>query len=127
MLQRQMPLVCCCIPYKLTSNSYHNDNFANGYIYTAVYLLITVCLIIALLHYHVQPYKNTTLNRYDGFILQLLVQAVSLQMVTVCESTGFTSDAIVGVSYVLIFVPIIVYIIPFVYYQVCSLHVGVYK
>ena len=68
-------------------------NFVNGY--TAVYLLITVCLIIALLHYHVQPYKNITLNRYDGFILQLLVQAVSLQMVTVCESTGVTSDAIV--------------------------------
>ena len=35
-------------------------HFANGY--TAVYLLITVCLIIALLHYHVQPYKSTALT-----------------------------------------------------------------
>ena len=100
-------------------------NFANSY--NAVYLLITVCLIIALLHYHVQPYKSTTLNRFDGFILQLLVQAVSLQMVTVCEATDFTNNAIVGISYVLIFVPIVVYIISFVYYHVRVFHVSLYK
>ena len=81
-------------------------NFVNYYI--VLYLLTSLCVIIALLHYHVQPYKSGALNKFDGFILQLLVLVVSLQMVAVGDSTEFTSDAIIGISYALIFAPIVV-------------------
>ena len=100
-------------------------NFADYYI--ALYLLISVCLIIALLHHHFQPYKSVALNKFDGFVLLLLVLVVSLQMVAVCESTGFTSDAIIGISCALIFVPIVVYIVALVYYCVSISRVDLYK
>ena len=39
-------------------------------------------------------------------------------MVPVCEATGLTSDAIVGISYVLIFVPMMVHVYcAFTYYK----------
>ena len=100
-------------------------NFVNYYI--ALYLLITVCLIIALLHYHVQPYNSAALNKFDGFVLHLLVLVVSLQMVVVCESTGFTSDAVIRISYTLYCVPIVVCIVALVYYRVRISRVNLYK
>ena len=60
-----------------------------------------------MLHHYVQPYKSGALNKFDGYILHLLVLVVSLQVVAVGDSTGFTSDAIIGISYALIFVPIV--------------------
>ena len=86
--------------------------------YIALYLLTLLCIIIALLHHHVQPYKSSALNKFDGCILHLLVLVVSLQMVAVGNSTGFTSDTIIVISYVLMFVPIIVCIAVLVYYRV---------
>ena len=100
-------------------------NFADYYI--ALYLLISVCLIVALLHHYFQPYKSVALNKFDGFVLLLLVLVVSLQMIAVCESTGFTSDAIIGISCALIFVPIVVYIVALVYYRVNISRVDLYK
>ena len=102
-------------------------NFANYYI--ALYLLTLLCIIIALLHYHVRPYKSGALNKFDGFILLLLVLVVTLQMVAVGDSTGFTSDAIIGISYALIFVPIatVVCIAALVYCRVRISHIDLYK
>ena len=119
LLSRQMILIIMVI------------NFANYYI--ALYLLTILCVIIALLHYHIQPYKSGTLNKFDGFILLLLVLVVSLQMVAVGGSTGFTSDAIIGISYALIFVPIVLcigitaaLIILYYHYRAHILHVDFY-
>ena len=100
-------------------------NFVNYYI--ALYLLTLLCIIIVLLHYHVQPYKSGALNKFDGFILLLLVLVVSLQMIAVGDSTGYTSDAIIGISYALIFVPIVVCIAALVYYRARISHVDLYK
>ena len=100
-------------------------NFVHYYI--TLYLLTLLCVIIALLHHHVQPYKSDAVNKFDGFILHLLVLVVSLQMVAVGDSTGFTSDAIIGISYVLIFVPIVVCIVAFIYYGVRISHVDLYS
>ena len=100
-------------------------NFVHYYI--ALYLLTLLCVIIALLHYHVQPYTSYALNKFDGFILLLLILVVSLQMVAVGDSTGFTSDVIIGISYALIFVPIVVYIVALVYHRVRISHVDFYK
>ena len=90
-------------------------NFANYYI--ALYLLTLLCVIISLLYHHVQPYKSGTLNKFDGYILHLLVLVVSLQMAAVGDSTGFISKAIIGISYVIIFVPILVCIAAYIYYH----------
>ncbi|XP_065911404.1 uncharacterized protein [Dysidea avara] len=72
-------------------------------------LLLVACLIVALFHYLLQPYKSDLLNRFDGFILQLLVLLVALQMVVLSESTAFTNNVIIGITYGLIFSPILVY------------------
>ena len=100
-------------------------NFVNYYI--ALYLLTLLCVIIVLLHYHVQPYKSGALNKFDGFILLLLVLVVSLQMVAVGDSTEFTSDAIIGISYALIFIPIVVCIAALVYYRVRISYIDLYR
>ena len=111
LLSRQMILIIMVI------------NFVHYYI--ALYLLTLLCVIIALLHHHVQPYKSDVLNKFDGFILLQLLLVVSLQMVAVGDSTGFASDAIIGISYVLIFVPIVVCIVALVYYHVSISHVTI--
>ena len=100
-------------------------NFVHYYI--ALYLLTSLCVIIALLHHHVQPYKSDALNKFDGFILHLLVLVVSLQMVAVGDSIGFTSDAIIGISYALIFIPTVVCIAVLIYYRVHISHVALYR
>ena len=77
--------------------------------YIELYLLGIVCLITAALHYSVQPYKNDILNKLDGIILLLLILVVSLQMVAF--SNGFTVNAVEGVAYTLLLLPIAVMLI----------------
>ena len=48
-------------------------------------------------------------------------------MVAVGDSTGFTSDAIIGISYVLIFVPMVLYIAALIYHRVRITHLDFYK
>ena len=102
-------------------------NFVSYYI--ALYLLTLLCVIISLLHHHVQPYKSSFLNRFDGFVLHLLVLIVSLQMVAVGDSTGLTSNAIIVMSYAIIFVPIVACIAALIYnhYLVRILNVDLYR
>ena len=78
-------------------------------IYIRLYLFVTVCLVTALIHHIAQPYndKYDALNKFDAFILQLLVLVVSLQMISV--SDGFTTNAIVGIAFVFVLLPIIIY------------------
>ena len=79
-------------------------------IYVQLFLLVIVCLITALLHYIAQPYNNKygAFNKFDAFILLLLVLVVSLQIISV--SNGFTTDAVVGIAFVFVLFPIIAYI-----------------
>ena len=77
-------------------------DFSNYYI--ELYLLAIVCLITATLHYSVQPYENDILNKIDGLLLQLLLLIVSLQMVAF--SNDFTVDAVEGIAYTLLLLPI---------------------
>ena len=72
--------------------------------YIELYLLIIVCLITAILHYSVQPYRNDKLNKFDGILLQMLLLIVSLQMVA--YSNGFTVNAVEGLTYILLLLPI---------------------
>ena len=94
-------------------------NFSD--IYVELYLLLIVCLVTALLHHIVQPYDNknlSALNQFDAFILQLLILVISLQMISV--SNGFTTDAIIGIAFVFVLFPIIIYIIAMSYIKASS-------
>ena len=73
--------------------------------YIELYLLIIVCLVAAILHYTAQPYKNDILNKCDGVLLQMLLLVVSLQMISL--SNDFSVEAVEGVAYVLLLLPII--------------------
>ena len=79
-------------------------HFADPYI--EQYLLMIVCILVALVHYVLQPYKSVTLNKYDGILLYALLLVVSLRLIA--SSNGFTTDATVGVSYVFYFLPVYV-------------------
>ena len=91
-------------------------------IYTELYLLVIICLVTALLHYIVQPYNrgHKTLNKFDAFILLLLVLVVCLQMISV--SNGFATDAIVGIAFVFVVFPILAYIVAMGFNRVLSKH-----
>ena len=75
------------------------------------YLLAIVCAVLALSHFLLRPYDNDALNQYDGIVLQLLLLVVSLQIISVSESTDFQDSAISGVAYGLLFLPLLAYII----------------
>ena len=82
--------------------------------YVELYLLIIVCLVAAILHHTVQPYKNDFLNKSDGILLHLLLLVISLQMVAF--SNGFTIAAVEGLAYVLLLLPITIIIISLLVY-----------
>jgi len=97
-------------------------------------LLLVVCLTVALFHYLMQPYKSDLLNKFDGFVLQLLVLLVALQMIVLSESTAFTNDIIIGITYGLIFLPVMIYFVSLLFvkrrtiqyavlYMCCKLHI----
>ena len=87
-------------------------DFSNPYI--EQYLLMIVCVIIVLLHYLFQPYNVDTLNKYDGILLHILLLIASLKIVAF--SNGFTTDGIVGLTYVLYFFPFVVSLIFLLHY-----------
>ena len=79
--------------------------------YTELYLLTILCLLTAVLHHTMQPYKNDILNKCDAILLQLLLLVISLQMVFF--SNGFTIGAVEGIAYALLLLPIIIIIVVF--------------
>ena len=79
--------------------------------YVELYLLTIVCLVTAVLHHTMQPYKNDILNKCDAILLQLLLLVISLQMVFF--SNGFAVGAVEGIAYALLLLPIIFIIVVF--------------
>ena len=73
------------------------------------YLLITACVVIALIHHILKPYHNDSLNRFDGTILQLLVLVSVLPLVEFFDT--FNSDLIVGIAFALIVLPSVIFFI----------------
>ena len=73
------------------------------------YLLISACVVIALIHQIYRPYHNHSLNKFDGFILQLLVLVSVLPLFEFFDT--FNSDLIVGIAFVLIVLPSVIFII----------------
>ena len=72
------------------------------------YLLITICIVIAILHQLFRPYSSSLLNKFDGFILQLLA-LVSAPPLTTFHDT-FDSSLVVVMIFVLVALPSLVFI-----------------
>ena len=73
------------------------------------YLLIAACVVIALIHQIYRPYHSHSLNKFDGTILQLLVLVSVLPLVEFFDT--FNSNLIVGIAFVLIVLPSVIFII----------------
>ena len=103
----------------IINNLYQSD------IYIELYLLLIICLVTALLHFIAQPYDDRyrSLNKFDAFILLFLILVISLQIIAV--SNGFTTNAIVGIAFVLVLFPIVVYMMTMSYIKIFSRERGV--
>ena len=82
-------------------------NSSNDFIFR--YLFITVCVIMALIHQILRPYSNDVLNDFDGVILHLFVLVSVLPMVE--SFTNFDANLLVGITFVLIILPLLIFII----------------
>ena len=58
----------------------------NGSYYNMLYYLQTACVIIAMIHGWVQPYKSNLLNGLDEIILLILVLVVNVSTFSFCSS-----------------------------------------
>ena len=72
------------------------------------YLLISFCVVIALIHQNLRPYSSSTLNLFDGIILHFLVLVSVLQLGEFFND--FNSNLIVGITIILITLPLMIFI-----------------
>ena len=72
------------------------------------YLLISICVVFALIHQNLRPYSSSTLNLFDGIILHFLVLVSVLQLGEFFND--FNSNLIVGITFILITLPLLIFI-----------------
>ena len=84
--------------------------------FIALYSLLVVCLVVALIHVTVKPYNNDILNFFDSFMLVIVVLVITLQIVEIYR--GFPSNAILGVAFVLVILPLVVFLLIVAYLNV---------
>ena len=73
------------------------------------YLLVTVCMVTALLHQLFRPYSSSLLNKFDGYILQCLALVSATPLAKFYDN--FDSCLVVGMTFVLVILPWLVFII----------------
>ena len=73
----------------------------NGNYYNMIYGLQTACIIIAMIHGWIQPYKNNLLNGLDEIILLILVLVINLNLFS------FLSFISINISVVLVVLPLL--------------------
>ena len=71
------------------------------------YLLITGCVIMAVIHQLFMPYSNNFLNKFDGLILQFLVLVSALALTEF--HNNFDSSLAVGITFVLVILPFLIF------------------
>ena len=72
--------------------------------FTAHYLIITTCIIMALLHQIWRPYADDYLNLFDGVILHLTISVSFLPLVELFDD--FNLNLVTGTIYTLVLSPI---------------------
>ena len=73
------------------------------------YLLITVCMVTAILHQLFRPYSSSLLNKFDGYILQCLALVSTTPLAKF--HYNFDSGLVVGMTFALVILPLMVFII----------------
>ena len=73
--------------------------------YTMLYCLQTACVVIAMIHIWIQPYKDSFLNGLDGVILLTLTLVVNINSFT------FLSTATPGIISALVVFPLLIFCI----------------
>jgi len=73
--------------------------------FTTHYLIITACVIMALIHQLLKPYRDYYLNLFDGTILHLTILVSFLPLVEFFDS--FDSNVVIGTAYVLVLLPLV--------------------
>ena len=81
-------------------------NSSNDFVFR--YLLITACVIMALIHQLLKPYSNSLLNDFDGTILQVLVLVSVLPLVEFFNN--FDVNLLVGITFILVILPLLIFI-----------------
>jgi len=66
-----------------------------------LFYLQTACIVIAMIHFWFQPYKNDLLNALDGIVLLILVLVVNL------NTFPFLSSATTEIAIILVLLPLI--------------------
>ena len=72
--------------------------------YNMLYYLQTACIIIAMIHGYIQPYKSNLLNGLDGLILLIMVLVVNLN-----TFPSFSLSVSSGLSVVLVILPLLLF------------------
>ena len=80
-------------------------NSSNDFVFR--YLLITACVIMALILHSLRPYSSSLLNVFDGVILHFLVLVSASPLV---ESFDDNSNILVGIIFVLVILPLLIFI-----------------
>ena len=75
---------------------------ANSNEFLASYLLIVVCVVIALIHVTARPYNNEIVNKFDALILLLVIFNTGLHLLD-----DFDSQLSASIVFVLIFLPLL--------------------
>ena len=95
-------MICRLVIITIIISSSSND-------FVFQYLLISACVIMALIHHIMKPYQNYMLNVFDGVILQLLILVSVLPLVE--SFGGFNSDVVVGIAFILVILPSVIFVI----------------
>jgi len=74
--------------------------FINNNYYNMLFYLQTACVVIAMIHIWVQPYKDETLNALDGLILLAMVLVVNINIFP------FLHSAATEISLILVILPL---------------------
>ena len=77
--------------------------FGNNDYYEMLYYLQTACVVIAMLHIWIQPYKSDFLNAFDGIVLLTIILVVNANTFT------FLSSATSVIIVFLVLLPLIVF------------------
>ena len=81
-------------------------NLSNDFVFQ--YLLITTCVIMALIHQLLKPYSNSLLNDFDGTILLFLVLVSVLPLVGFFNN--FDANLLIGITFILVILPLLIFI-----------------
>ena len=82
------------------------SNSSNDFIFQ--YLLISACVVMALIHQNLRPYSSSLLNVFDGTILHFLVLISVLPLADFINNSN--SDLVVGITFTLVILPLLIFI-----------------